>query len=76
LVAKKACSVERIEDGKGLLVRIVSILTKLVDRFSSSDQIREERAQYVIEDEEEDEEEEEEDEEDEEERRFGREVDD
>lgn len=50
LVSKRACSEERIEQGKWLLVRIVSMLSKLVDRFSTPDQVREDRAQYGIED--------------------------
>ncbi len=33
LVAKRACPVKRIDRGKAMLVRIVSMLTKLVDRF-------------------------------------------
>ncbi|MDX9868684.1 MAG: hypothetical protein RBT78_12260 [Kiritimatiellia bacterium] len=32
--------------GKDLLVRIVSMLTKLVDRFSSCDHVREEQIEY------------------------------
>lgn len=55
LVAKKVCSEQRIEQGKSLLVRIVSMLTKLIDRFSPSTRIREEGASYGFEDEEEDE---------------------
>ena len=37
LAAKDACSAERIINGKALLVRIVSMLTKLVARFDSGD---------------------------------------
>ena len=37
LVAKDACSNERIAEGKGLLARIVSMLTKLVARFETGD---------------------------------------
>lgn len=33
LVAKRACLPKRIEQGKAMLVRIASMLTKLVDRF-------------------------------------------
>jgi len=33
LVAKGACSPERIEEGKGMLLRIVSMLSRLVQRF-------------------------------------------
>ena len=36
LVAKKITAPERIEKGKQLLVRIVSMLSKLVDRFDQS----------------------------------------
>ncbi len=59
LVAKHACSEQRVEQGKSLLVRIVSMLTKLVDRFSPSTGVREELARYMIEDEDEDDDEDE-----------------
>ena len=70
LVAKKACSEQRVEEGKAMLVRIVSMLTKLVNRFSSPPQVREEGARYGVEDEDddEDEDEDEDDDEDEDER--------
>lgn len=55
LVAKCACDKERVEHGKSLLVRIVSMLSKLVNRFSDPTQIREEEDLYEIEDEDEDE---------------------
>jgi len=45
LVAKRACSMKRIEQGKSLIVRIVSMLTKLVDRFSPSSHVCEEGGQ-------------------------------
>ena len=45
-VAKKVVSAERIELGKDLLVRIVSILCKLVDRFSPSDHVCEKSEPY------------------------------
>ncbi len=48
LVAKKACGAIRISEGKGLLVRIVSMLTKLVQRFDGGGQVREESEEYVI----------------------------
>ena len=51
LVAKRACVPTRIQHGKRLLVRIVSMLTKLVGRFSSTDRIREEGCDYLVEDE-------------------------
>ncbi|HRH94703.1 MAG TPA: four helix bundle protein [Prosthecobacter sp.] len=36
LVAKRACAARRVEEGKAMLVRIVSMLTKLVDRFDDT----------------------------------------
>src|SRR5438876_10202805 len=36
LVAKSAATQERVEVGKGILLRIVSMLCKLVDRFDSA----------------------------------------
>ena len=33
LVAKRLTNAQRIADGKGMLLRIVGMLTKLVDRF-------------------------------------------
>ncbi len=45
LVAKTLCSKEEVIEGKQLLLRIVSMLTKLVERFdssSSSSSVREE----------------------------------
>lgn len=36
LVAKKACVPKRVAQGKAMLVRIVSMLTKLVDRFDDT----------------------------------------
>ncbi len=50
LVAKKACSVERIQDGKEMLVRIVEMLTKLVQLFEGQGQVREESGEYKIDD--------------------------
>jgi four helix bundle protein len=47
LVAKQIISGERIAEGKATLVRIVSMLTKLVERFDGfSDRIREEANPY------------------------------
>ncbi len=57
LVAKRACSGPRIAAGKALLIRVVSMLSKLVDRFSSPEQVRETQARYGSEDEDEDEDE-------------------
>ena len=36
LVAKRACLPKRIDQGKAMLVRVVSMLTKLVDRFDDT----------------------------------------
>ena len=55
LVAKRACTDQRIEHGKSLLVRVVSMLSRLVDRFSATPQVREDLIRYGIEDEDEDE---------------------
>jgi len=54
LVAKHVCSEQRVEHGKLLLVRVVSMLSKLVDRFSAPSAVREDQAEYGIEDEDED----------------------
>jgi len=51
LVAKRACEQGRVERGKALLVRVVSMLSKLVDRFSPPSQVREDPARYGIEEE-------------------------
>src|SRR6188474_1399958 len=40
LVAKRAVTEERILDGKRILVRIVSILCALVDRFDNLDRLK------------------------------------
>ena len=45
LVARRICAQEEVDEGKQLLLRIASMLTKLVDRFdssSSSSSVREE----------------------------------
>ncbi|MGI8481443.1 MAG: four helix bundle protein [Chthoniobacterales bacterium] len=56
LVAKTLCSVEEVHEGKEMLPRIVSMLTKLVACFDqSSSIIREEADEKEIHDEEEDE---------------------
>jgi four helix bundle protein len=61
LVAKRACNEDRIEHGKALLVRVVSMLSKLVDRFSPVAQVMEKQVEYqagdAVEDENEDEDE-------------------
>jgi four helix bundle protein len=51
LVAKNVCTDNRIDDGKELLQRIVSILTKLIKRFSPSSEVRDEVVRYIVEDE-------------------------
>jgi hypothetical protein len=53
LVAKRACEAPRVEQGKALLVRVVSMLSKLVDRFSPPPQVHEAPTPYAIEDEDE-----------------------
>jgi four helix bundle protein len=65
LVAKSVCSAAQIDEGKQLLLRIVSMLTKVIERFdlscsssSSSALIREEPDEEAIEDDDEDEDEE------------------
>lgn len=57
LVAKRACETLRVEHGKSLLVRIVSMLSKLLDRFSPPTQVAEADTRYGIEDEDENEDE-------------------
>lgn len=55
LVAKRLCQMEEVSEGKELLLRIVSMLSKLVDRFDQ--RLNEEEGTYGtrIEDEDEDE---------------------
>jgi four helix bundle protein len=36
MVAKRACEAPRVEEGKGMLVRVVSMLCKLVERFDGN----------------------------------------
>ena len=57
LVAKGTCTKEEIQKGKEMLLRIVSMLTKLIALFdsSSSSVVREESPEAKFEDEEEDE---------------------
>jgi len=59
LVAKSACTKQEIEEGKEMLPRIASILTKLVALFdsSSSSRVREEPPEEAFEDENEEEDE-------------------
>ena len=46
LVAKSVCTVDRIDEGKALLFRIVSMLTKLVNRFAPATSVHEEVVAY------------------------------
>ncbi|HEY5910100.1 MAG TPA: four helix bundle protein [Verrucomicrobiae bacterium] len=49
LVAKSVFSSDRVAEGKGLLLRIVSMLCGLVDRFDQSDgRLHEERVEYKV----------------------------
>ena len=50
LVAKGACVQARIGPGKELLIRIVSILTKLVLKFEEANELREESVNYSADD--------------------------
>jgi four helix bundle protein len=47
-VAKKACSESRVIEGKEMLVRIVSMLSKLISMFSSDETLREDVAEYRV----------------------------
>ena len=55
LVAKNSCGADRIVEGKEMLYRIVSMLSKLVQRYSSENSVRESTAGYSIENDYEDE---------------------
>ena len=47
LVAKRILAAERIDEGKAMLLRIVSMLSKLGERFDNSyDRLREDEAKY------------------------------
>jgi len=48
LVAKAACDQLRIQAGKDTLIRVVSILTKLVAKFDGSDGLHEEVTNYQV----------------------------
>jgi four helix bundle protein len=50
LVAKGVCTEDRVDRGKELLYRIVSILTKSVNRFALTTEVREEVVRYNVED--------------------------
>ena len=57
LVAKRICTTEELQEGKEMLLRIASMLTKLITLFdsASSSVVREESPEEKFEDEEEDE---------------------
>ena len=46
LVAKKLVAADRVAEGKVLLLRVVSILCRLIERFDSDSQMREEAVEY------------------------------
>jgi four helix bundle protein len=48
LVAKGACRPERIAEGKAMLLRIVSMLSRLVERFEATNQLREDAVEYRV----------------------------
>ena len=50
LVVKGVCTVDRVDKGKKFLYRIVSILTKLINRFAPATEVREEIVRYNVED--------------------------
>ncbi len=46
LIAKQACGAERAAEGKALLLRVVSMLSKLIARFEDPEALREEPPEY------------------------------
>ena len=48
-VAKGICSTERVDSGKQMLLRIVSMLSKLVAMYSTEDSLREDPLEYRVE---------------------------
>ena len=46
LIAKKACSIEEVNNGKGCLIEIVCMLSGLIRYFDKSDTIEEESVDY------------------------------
>jgi four helix bundle protein len=46
MVAKGLCSGGRVAEGKQMLLRVASMLTKLVDRFSGDGMVREDTRSY------------------------------
>ena len=48
LSAKGVCAEDRVDKGKKFLYRIVSILTKLINRFAPAKKIHEEVVRYDV----------------------------
>src|SRR5258708_27865593 len=48
LVAKRACTRERLLEGKQMLVRIVGMLTKLVQLYCEDQRLKEEAVEYRV----------------------------
>ena len=46
LVAKRVCAPERLMEGKQMLARIVAMLTKLVQRYSDEQALKEDQVEY------------------------------
>ena len=46
LVAKQVCSADRVLEGKQMLARIVSMLTKLIQRYSDDQGLKEDEIEY------------------------------
>ena len=55
LLAKRICTLEEVQEGKEMLLRVASMLTKLIALFDSSSVVREESPEAKFEDEKEDE---------------------
>ena len=45
-VARRACTVEDILDGKAMLVRVYQMLTRLVQRYDANERVGEEETEY------------------------------
>ena len=48
LVAKRACAEARILEGKELLLRVVAMLSKLVQKFETGNELREDEVEYRL----------------------------
>jgi len=48
LVAKRACAEARILEGKELLLRVVAMLSKLVQKFETGNELREDEVEYRV----------------------------